>query len=237
MQARVARRLSRVVTVSDSARGDIIREFKVDPGKVGVVHNDVDADLFRPLPDVRRVPGRVLTFASADAPIKGLAFLIEAIAKLKTERDVELVVVGKGGVARGPRDLARRFGIVDAIRFEGAVDSLRLVELYAEAELAVVPSLYEGFSLPAIEAMFCGVPLVTTTPFYREPRPEIDGRLAAITADLNPVSAGGSQSGVSQGKALDFRHEAPRLSSEIEEVSVHGQSLAREHPRFAVGGR
>jgi glycosyltransferase involved in cell wall biosynthesis len=187
MQARVARRLPRIVTVSDSARGDIIREFKVDPGKVGVVHNGVDADLFRPLPDVQRVPGRVLTVASADAPIKGLAFLIEAIAKLRTERDVELVVVGKGGLARGPRDLARRFGVVDAIRFEGAVDSLRLVELYAEADLAVVPSLYEGFSLPAIEAMSCGVPLVTTT---GGALPEVVGRNGEAGHLVPPGDAG-----------------------------------------------
>jgi glycosyltransferase involved in cell wall biosynthesis len=187
MQARVARRLPRVVTVSDSARGDIIREFKVDPGRVGVVHNGVDADLFRPLPDVRRVPGRVLTVASADAPIKGLAFLIEAIAKLKTERDVELVVVGKGGLSRGSRDLARRFGVADAIRFEGAVDSLRLVELYAQAQLAVVPSLYEGFSLPAIEAMSCGVPLVTTT---GGALPEVVGRNGEAGRLVPPGDAG-----------------------------------------------
>ncbi|MDQ3620765.1 MAG: glycosyltransferase family 4 protein [Actinomycetota bacterium] len=163
MQSRVARRLPKLLTVSDSARGDVVREFKADPRSVSVVHNGVDAELFCPLPRIRRVPGRVITVASADLPIKGLSFLIEAIAKLKTERDVELVVVGKGGMSRGPRELAHRYGIGDAVRFEGRVDSLRLVELYAEAQVAVVPSLYEGFSLPAIEAMSCGVPLVTTT--------------------------------------------------------------------------
>lgn len=187
MQARVVRRLPKVLTVSESARRDIIREFKVNPHNVGVVHNGVDAELFRPLPTVERVPGRVITLASADLPIKGLAFLIEAIAKLKTERDVELVVVGKGGLSQTPRDLAQRYGVADAIRFEGPVESLRLVELYAEAQVAVVPSLYEGFSLPAIEAMSCGVPLVTTT---GGALPEVVGRDGGAGRLVPPGDAG-----------------------------------------------
>jgi len=163
MQARVARRLPRILCVSETGRDDVIRDFGVDEARIGVVANGVDVDLFRPLDDVAKIPGRVVTTASADAPIKGLIYLVEALAKVRTEQeDAHLVVVGRarpnGVVARA----IERFGLEGAIRFETGIDWLRLVELYAEAEVAVVPSLYEGFSLPAVEAMSAGVPLVAT---------------------------------------------------------------------------
>ena len=206
MQARVARRLLKILTVSDSARGDIVREFDADPRGVAVVHNGVDAELFRPLPRIPRVPGRVITVASADLPIKGLVFLIEAVAKLKTERDIELVVVGQGGMSPGPRQFARRYGVSDAVRFEGRIDSLRLVELYAEAQVAVVPSLYEGFSLPAIEAMSCGVPLVTTT---GGALPEVVGRDGEAGWLVPPGDAGALASAI--GTMLDDEMLRERL--------------------------
>ena len=87
------------------------------------------------------------------------------MAKIRTERpDVELVVVGQAR-GRGPGEPAPSTGSAstDAVAFVSGVTDERIVELYAEAEVAVVPSLYEGFSLPAVEAMACGVPLVATT--------------------------------------------------------------------------
>lgn len=163
MQGRVARRLPRLISVSESARADVVSEFRVPVDKVGVVHNGVDTDLFRPVEHVARVPGRIITTSSSDQPLKGLVYLIEAVAKVRTERDAELVVVGKRP-KRGPIvDAIERFEITGSIRFEAGLDRLSLVELYATAEIAAVPSLYEGFSLPVIEAMSCGLPVVTTT--------------------------------------------------------------------------
>jgi glycosyltransferase involved in cell wall biosynthesis len=163
MQARVARRLPLLLTVSDSARDDVVRDFGVSQAGIAVVPNGVDTELFRPLPEVVRVPGRIVAVASSDHPSKGINYLIEAVAKLKTERPVELVIIGKGGLGRSVERAIERFGIVDSVRAVGRVEALEMVRLYAEAEVAVVPSLYEGFSLPAIEAMSCGVPLVATT--------------------------------------------------------------------------
>jgi glycosyltransferase involved in cell wall biosynthesis len=163
MQARVARRLHRVLTVSDSSRDDVIRDFGVTPERLVVVPNGVDTELFRPLPDVERVPGRIVMVASSDHPSKGIGHLIEAVAKLRTERAVELVIIGKGGLGRSVARAVERFGVRDSVRAVGRVHALDMVRLYAEAEVACVPSLYEGFSLPAIEAMSCGVPLVATT--------------------------------------------------------------------------
>jgi glycosyltransferase involved in cell wall biosynthesis len=163
MQARVARRMPRIITVSQSSRTDVVRELRVPAERVGVIHNGVDTELFRPVSDVVRRPGRIITTASADVPLKGLVFLVEALAKIRTEREADLVVIG-AAKERGPVMRAiDRFGVGDAVTFRSDLDWSELVRMYAEAEVAVVPSLYEGFSLPAIEAMACGLPLVATT--------------------------------------------------------------------------
>ena len=163
MQKRVLRRLPRVITVSESSARDLCAQMGARPDRLAVVPVGVDTALFRPLPEVIRVPGRLMTTASADVPLKGLLPLLEALAKVRTERHAELVVVGQPrGDSLVPATIAR-LGLEGAVTIAGVVDTLRMVELYAEAEVAVVPSLYEGFSLPAVEAMACGVPLVTTT--------------------------------------------------------------------------
>jgi glycosyltransferase involved in cell wall biosynthesis len=164
MQARVARQIPRVVTVSESSRRDIADQLGVSPGKIAVVPVGVDSAVFRPMPAVKKVPGRIMTTASSDVPMKGLLPLLEGLAKLRTEHDgAHLVVVGRlreGSTIPAALD---RLGLNQAVRFVSGVSDQAIVDLYAEAQLAVVPSLYEGFSLPAIEAMACGVPLIATT--------------------------------------------------------------------------
>ena len=131
---------------------------------MAIVPVGVDVDLFRPLPDVRPVPGRIVTTASADVTMKGLSYLLEAVAKVRTERDdLHLVVIGKRKPGGRSDETIRQLGLEDAVSFVSGVPEERIIELYAEAELAVVPSLYEGFSLPAIEAMACGTPLIATS--------------------------------------------------------------------------
>ena len=124
----------------------------------------VDQDVFRPLAHVARVPGRLLVTTSSDQPLKGLVPLLEAVAKVRTERDdVHLVVIGKPKDGSKIPALLEKLGLRPHVEFVSGVSTERIVELYAECEVAVVPSLYEGFSLPAIEAMSCAAPLVTTT--------------------------------------------------------------------------
>jgi glycosyltransferase involved in cell wall biosynthesis len=163
MQIRVAGQLPRVVTVSESSKMDIAAQMGVDPARMTVVPVGVDHTVFRPRPDRPRQPGRIMVTSSSDVPMKGLVPLLEAVAKLRTERDVELVVIGRpqpgGRVAR----TIDRLGLAPVVRCVRGISDDELAGLYAEAQVAVVPSLYEGFSLPAIEAMACGVPLVATT--------------------------------------------------------------------------
>ncbi len=161
MQGKVASKLPRIVVVSQNSIDDIHNDMGVSKDRMRLVPVGVDPDLFRPLEHVARTPGRLITTASADVALKGLAYLLEAMAKLRTEREVTLTIIGKPKPGKSMR-LIEELGLRPYIEFVSGVPDERIVELYAEAEMAVVPSLYEGFSLPAIEAMCTGTPLVAT---------------------------------------------------------------------------
>lgn len=161
MQGKVASKLPRIVVVSENSIADIHSDMGVPLDRMRLVPVGVDPDLFRPMPQIARQPGRLITTASADVALKGLSYLLEAMAKLRTERDIRLTIIGKPRPGHS-MDLIDRLGLAPHIDFVSGVPDERIVELYAESELAVVPSLYEGFSLPAIEAMSTGTCLVAT---------------------------------------------------------------------------
>ena len=162
MQRRVARRIPRLLTVSASSRRDVAAGLGLDPGRLNVVPLGVDADVFRPVHGLRN--GHVvMATASADVPLKGVATLLEAMARVRARTAAVLVVVGRPQAGGETTRLVRSLGLEGAVRFVSGVPTSELVDLYAHATLAVVPSLYEGFSLPAVEAMACEVPLVATS--------------------------------------------------------------------------
>ncbi|WP_328633611.1 glycosyltransferase family 4 protein [Streptomyces sp. NBC_00356] len=164
MQKRVARRLPSVVTVSGTSRDEIVEHLGVRPGRINVVHIGADTDLFSPNPAVAEVPGRIVTTSSADVPLKGLVFLVEALAKVRAEQpDAHLVVVGKRPEEGPVAGAIARYGLEGAVEFVKGISDQELVDLVRSAQVACVPSLYEGFSLPAAEAMATGTPLVATT--------------------------------------------------------------------------
>jgi glycosyltransferase involved in cell wall biosynthesis len=163
MQVRVAGRLPAVVTVSESSRRDITDQLGVRPERMSVVPVGVDHTVFEPMPDVHPVPGRLIVTSSSDVPLKGLVPLLEAVAKLRTERDIELVVIGRPRPGGRVDRAITRLSLGDVVRCVSGISDRELAALYGEAQVAVVPSLYEGFSLPAVEAMACGVPVVATT--------------------------------------------------------------------------
>jgi glycosyltransferase involved in cell wall biosynthesis len=163
MQVRVARALPAVVTVSQNSRTDITAQMQVRPERMTVVPVGVDHTVFRPMEDVTPIPGRIMVTSSSDVPMKGLVPLLEALAKLRTERDVELTVIGRPNEGGRVDKAITRLGLTDAVHCISGISDDALARLYGEAEVAVVPSLYEGFSLPAIEAMSCGVAVLATT--------------------------------------------------------------------------
>jgi glycosyltransferase involved in cell wall biosynthesis len=163
MQGRVARQLRHVITVSERSRRDIERDFGRPASVTDVIHNGIDTGVFRPLEGVERRPLRLMATASADAPLKGLRYLLEAYAALLPRYPtLELVVVGKPRPGGATEQLLHRLGVEARVQFVSGISTGELVRLYAEATVAVVPSLYEGFGLPAGEAMACAVPLVAS---------------------------------------------------------------------------
>lgn len=161
MQGKVASKMPRIVVVSENSITDINKDMGVSRDRMRLVPVGVDPDLFKPQPHIAREPGRLITTASADVALKGLSYLLEAMAVLRKDRDIRLTIIGKPRPGHS-MDLIDSLGLRPHIDFVSGVTDERIVELYAEAELAVVPSLYEGFSLPAIEAMSTGICLVAT---------------------------------------------------------------------------
>lgn len=187
MQNRVARKLPRIITVSSSSRRDMVEQMGVAPERVAVVPIGADEALFRPVPGTARVPGRIMTTASADVPMKGLAYLLEALAKLRTALpEAHLVVIGEPREKSAASRAMERFGLDGSVTFRPGVSETELVELYSQASAVAVPSLYEGFSLPAVEAMACEAPVVAT---FGGALPEVlgpDGEAALLVPPADP---------------------------------------------------
>lgn len=236
MQMKVARQIPRVLTVSTSSKRDIVEQYGLQPNQLEVVPIGADHTHFRPRPEIRKVKGRIMTTASADVPFKGLLPLVEAVTKLRTERpDAHLVVVGKLRASSPVAAAIDRFGLNDAVTFESGVSDDRMVELYAQAEVAVVPSLYEGFSLPAVEALACGVPLVATT---GGALPEVVGE-DGVTGMLVPPGDPGALA-IAIQTVLDEPQLAARLSEAgrrrvLERFTWQACALATaEHYRWTI---
>ncbi|WP_405566571.1 glycosyltransferase [Streptomyces phaeochromogenes] len=196
MQKRVARRLSSVLTVSGTSRQEIVDHLGVRDDRIHVVHIGADTDLFSPDPSVPQVPGRIVTTSSADVPLKGLVFLVEALAKVRTEHPAaHLVVVGKRAEDGPVAQLIERYGLEGSVEFVKGISDAELVDLVRSAEVACVPSLYEGFSLPAAEAMATGTPLVATT---GGAIPEVTGPDGETCLAVRPGDAGALAAGLSR---------------------------------------
>ncbi|MEV0635997.1 glycosyltransferase family 4 protein [Streptomyces sp. NPDC050619] len=196
MQKRVARRLPSVLTVSGTSRQEIIDHLGVHQDRIHVVHIGADTDLFAPDPSVPVIPGRIVTTSSADVPLKGLVFLVEALAKVRTEHpDAHLVVVGKRPGEGPVAQAIERYGLEGAVEFVKGISDAELVDLVRSAQVACVPSLYEGFSLPAAEAMATGTPLLATT---GGAIPEVAGRDGETCLAVPPGDSGALATGLSR---------------------------------------
>jgi glycosyltransferase involved in cell wall biosynthesis len=183
MQKRVSRSLARIITVSNSAKADICRDFGIPPERFRIVPNGINTKLFYPIPGIERQKNRIIVTNSADTPLKGLYFLLLAVAELSKNRDINLVVVGTPKKDGEIVKMVRKLGIGRVVHFTGRIDDREFVLQYAQASVAVIPSVYEGFGLPVGEAMACGVPVISTT---GGALPEVVGEAGVLVPTAHP---------------------------------------------------
>ena len=163
MQKKVAPKLRNILTVSESSKRDIIADFKVSSNNISIINNAIDTSIFRPYPDVKRKPHKLITTASADVPLKGLDYSLYALASLKEEfSDIELSVIGMPRVGGHTERLIKELDLSQRINFKTNLTKEEIAEEYAESSIAIVSSLYEGFGYPVGEAMSCSIPLIAT---------------------------------------------------------------------------
>ena len=163
MQIKVARRLSHFITGSQNSYRQIIDVFKLPEDDLRVIYDGVDTSVFYKLPEVERSANRLLAINSGDIPLKGLKYLLEAVAALKLEQKIQLTIVGKPMKNGYTQGMIESLGIADCVTHLGQIDTADLVRHYSSATMVVVPSVYEGFGLPAAEAMCCRTPVISTT--------------------------------------------------------------------------
>ena len=202
MQGRVTRRMSHLITVSEVSKNDISMAFTVSPQRFHVVPNGINTDIFHPLPQVRRADNQLIVTNSADTPLKGLKYLLLALAELRKSRPVKLTVIGRPKAGGAIERLVKEQALGDCVTFTGRIDEKDFADYYAHSTLAVVPSLYEGFGLPAGEAMACGVPVVSTT----------GGALPEVVGDAGVLVAPGDSAALAKAIASLLDNPDKRLA-------------------------
>ena len=164
MQKKVAPKLNKIICPSLQSKNDVVDEFSVDPHSIEVILNGIDIKTFKSRETIKIIKNRIVTTASADIPLKGLKYLIRSLPRVLEEfPDTHLQVIGKTPEGGAIRKLINKLDLVDKISFHSELSELEVVAIYSSAEIAVIPSLYEGFGFGAGEAMACGVPLISTT--------------------------------------------------------------------------
>jgi glycosyltransferase involved in cell wall biosynthesis len=163
MQKKVAKTFPQIITVSERAKRDISKDFLIPEHRFRIIPNGINTDHFHPVKGIEREANRIIVTNSSDTPLKGLYYLLLALSKISADPPARLIVIGTPNKNGHVVKLINNLGIQNRVTFTGPIDHKEFVTQYAKASIAVVPSVYEGFGLPAGEAMACGVPVVSTT--------------------------------------------------------------------------
>jgi glycosyltransferase involved in cell wall biosynthesis len=186
MQSFVSRRLDHIITVSESSKKRIERDFGVREKKQTVVYNGVDRSIFRQEKGVERERNRVLFVGNIEDRNKGGFNLLKALSLM--DKKIKLTVVDGGAPHRKlTSQILEKLKMTGRVNFTGKVNNSELVRIYSTASLAVVPSVFEGFGFPAAEAMSCGTPLITSD----------GGALPEVTGDAGFVVPSGDHTALS----------------------------------------
>ena len=163
MQRKVAPKLKAISTPSFNSKKDIAKDFNVLSENISVIPNGIDFKKFSPQTNITRTLGQIITTASADVPLKGLDFTLNAIAELKQDFPyLRLIIIGAPRTGGHTERLIRKLKIEANIVYKTNLSKEEIAIEYANSNIAIVSSLYEGFGFPVGEAMACSIPLVAT---------------------------------------------------------------------------
>lgn len=162
MQKFVARRMDRILAVAESSANDTSKSFKIPREKFRVVYNGIDTTLFHTNGSGPKRPNSLIVVGGY-SPIKGLTHLLKAMTLIRNEMDLKLTIIGGPPDGKYSSGLVKDYGLQDSVTFTGRISHEELVKQYTTSQVAVVPSLYEGFGFPAGEAMACGLPVVSSS--------------------------------------------------------------------------
>ncbi len=205
MQKLVSNRMDKIITVSHDSAVEINKAFKVPLDKIRVVYNGMDSSIFYPIKGLKKKKNSVIFVGNVEDRKKGITYLLKAISMTKNK--VNLTIVDGGAPNRNyvPRWI-EKFGINDRVTFTGKIPIERLIELYSETEIAVAPSLYEGFGFPAAEAMACELPVISST----------GGALPEVVGDhMKTGYLVPPRDGAALAEAIDFLIENPELREKM----------------------
>jgi glycosyltransferase involved in cell wall biosynthesis len=164
MQEFVARRIDRVITCSENSALSIQKDLRLPPGKLQVIHYGADTEIFRPLDDVEKERNSILFVGDSEDRNKGARYLLEALHSLRHRLHFRVTFVDhrQPDQLKLVQSLKGKYRLDNYIDFHPRATTEELVRLYCRSQILVSPSLYEGFGLPAVEAMACGVPVIAT---------------------------------------------------------------------------
>tara|TARA_B110000014_G_scaffold264453_1_gene266230 strand:+ start:13 stop:1269 length:1257 start_codon:yes stop_codon:yes gene_type:complete len=203
MQMRVAKRLDNILCVSKQSSLDVAEDFGVSPSNISVVLNGVDMNVFKPNNLVQKVPNRLVTAASADVPLKGLEFLIRSLPEIRSfAPEISLEVIGRAQEGGQVDNLIKELKLQKVVNFNHGLSEKEVANLYCSSEIAVIPSLYEGFGFGAAEAMACALPVISTT----------SGGLSEVVGDAAKIIPSGSSRKISEAVILLLKDESKKRS-------------------------
>jgi len=207
---RIRKQAEMVIVPSNAVAEDVVQHLHVERQRITVIPEGCDPR-FQPVGEpvrdaIRRrydLPERYILFVGTLEPRKNVKALLQAFARIADEQPqdhLKLVIVGRPGW--GSEDygaMVEALGLQTAVQFTGFVDDEYLPDLYRGALLFVYPSLYEGFGLPVLEAMACGIPVITSN---RSSLPEVAGDAALLVDPTQPEALAAAMSAVLHDDAL-----------------------------------
>jgi glycosyltransferase involved in cell wall biosynthesis len=181
----------KIITISQSSKIDLIKHYKAKPENIHIISPAIDTSYFKPVSNIvinnikekYEIRGRYIVFIGSNHKYKNLKNLVKAFSVMQAKEDVMLVIIGKKDkLNKETYSFIRENKLDGRIIFTGYIESSDLKDLLASASLFVLPSLYEGFGIPLLEAMACGVPIITSNV---SSMPEVVGNAGLLVDPLN----------------------------------------------------